>query len=62
MEEILKKVPEQIKEATKLGNIKVEKADKIVVCGMGASGITGDILKDLLKDKIVITNKDYEIP
>jgi len=62
MEEILKRIPAQIREATKLGNIKVAKADKIVVCGMGASGITGDILKDLLKDKIVITNKDYIIP
>lgn len=59
---LLDKVPERIREAGKLGNRKVKKADKIIVCGMGASGISGDILRDLLKDKIVIVNKDYDIP
>ncbi|MFH1332002.1 MAG: bifunctional phosphoglucose/phosphomannose isomerase [archaeon] len=62
MEGLLQNIPEQVREAAKLGNIKVAKADKILVCGMGASGITGDILRDLLKDRIVITNKDYNIP
>jgi len=63
MEDFLEKIPEQIKEAAKLGNRKIKgKIDKIMVCGMGASGITGDILKDLLKDKLVIVNKDYNIP
>jgi len=62
MEGLLQNIPEQVREAAKLGNIKIAKADKILVCGMGASGITGDILRDLLKDKIVITNKDYNIP
>ncbi len=62
MEGLLQNIPEQIREAAKLGSIRVEKADKILVCGMGASGITGNILKDLLKDKLIVVNKDYDIP
>lgn len=63
MEEVLEKVPGQIKEAIRLGNRKITgKVDKIIVCGMGASGICGDILRDLIKDKMVIVNKDYSIP
>lgn len=63
MEKILERIPEHIKEAVKLGNRKITgKIDKIVVCGMGASGICGDILKDLIKNKIVIVVKDYDAP
>lgn len=41
------------------------KAKKIVVCGMGASGISGDILKDFLqknKDVIIESIHDYMLP
>lgn len=41
------------------------KADKVVICGMGASGIVGDIVYDLLKKestKPVFVVKDYHLP
>jgi glucose/mannose-6-phosphate isomerase len=63
MQNLLEKVPKQISEAAKLGRRKIEgKVDKILVCGMGASGISGDILKDVLKKIPVIVIKDYHIP
>ncbi|MFH1210689.1 MAG: bifunctional phosphoglucose/phosphomannose isomerase [archaeon] len=63
MQNLLEKVPKQINEAFKLGNRKIEgKIDKIIVCGMGASGITGDILKDIVKEIPVVVSKDYNIP
>ena len=41
------------------------KADKIVICGMGASGIVGNIIYDLLNkesSKPVFVIKDYHLP
>lgn len=63
MEDLIGKIPGQIREAAKLGDINIKgKVDNIVVCGMGASGICGDITRDLVKDKVVIVNKDYNLP
>ncbi|MBU2634274.1 MAG: bifunctional phosphoglucose/phosphomannose isomerase [Nanoarchaeota archaeon] len=59
MEE-LNKFPEQIKEAIKL-KIKPKHYDKILVCGMGGSGIAGYILRDLL-DIPVFIEQSYNIP
>jgi glucose/mannose-6-phosphate isomerase len=40
--------------------------DNLVITGMGASGIIGDIIKDLFRvyfpNKVVIVNKTYELP
>src|SRR3989344_9669193 len=58
---LLKKFPEQIKEAIKLGNIKPKRYNKILVCGMGGSGVVGYILKDLLKVPVFI-EQSYDIP
>lgn len=60
--EHLKYFPEQIKEGIKLGSsIKPKKYNKILVCGMGGSGISGYILKDLL-DIPVFVSQSYDIP
>lgn len=62
MIEYLNNFPEQIKEGIRLGNsIKPKKYNKVLVCGMGGSGISGYILKDLL-DIPVFISQSYGIP
>ena len=62
---ILAQFPKQIERAIKLGK-KVEfdeEIDKIVVAGMGGSGIGGELLKNYLDLKIpVFVNKGYGLP
>jgi len=59
MIEILESTPEQIVDALKLAkNVKItEPIKKIMVAGMGGSGVSGDILKAYLRDKIDVTVK-----
>ena len=63
------KLPEQIKEAkqivdsTTLGSIY--KIDNIVISGMGASSISGDIVQTLLRDRIdipIFVTRQYDLP
>ena len=51
LEILMKNFPRQIEEASRLGrDIKVRKGlDKILVCGMGGSAISGMVLQDYLK-------------
>jgi len=58
------KFPTYVREGYALGKgFKVKgKVDKIIVCGMGGSGISGDILKDYATNIPVFVNKNYEIP
>ena len=68
MIEIIKKYPEMCLDAVKIAervNIPDYKFDKIIVCGMGGSAIGGDLLKDLLKDRISIpieVSREYHLP
>ena len=68
MLELLKKVPEQYEaslELVKDFKVKLRKVDNVVFCGMGASGVVGDIVKDYLYGEIkvpVIVNKNKDIP
>ena len=39
-----------------------KKYSKVMVCGMGGSGISGEILKALYPEVEIISNKDYTIP
>ena len=44
---------------------KVSQYSNILICGMGGSGISGDLLKSVFQDNIklpIIINKDYGIP
>jgi len=61
--------PQHIKNAIELAekaNIDtLLKIDNIIITGMGASAISGDIINSLLKDKIdvpIYVNRDYELP
>ncbi|MEM2121068.1 MAG: bifunctional phosphoglucose/phosphomannose isomerase [Candidatus Woesearchaeota archaeon] len=65
--ESLEKYSDYILEASKLGNVKIMGSiDKIVVCGVGNSGIVGNLLKNYFEElalKIpVFPVKDFEIP
>jgi glucose/mannose-6-phosphate isomerase len=69
--EVIKNFPDQISEAVKIGkNLKInailkETINDIVISGLGGSAIGGDLIKNLLKDKInipIIVNRDYFLP
>jgi glucose/mannose-6-phosphate isomerase len=68
MLELLEKVPQQYEESLDLVrsfNIKKFKVDNILFCGMGASGVVGDVIKDYLYKELkvpVIVNKNDDIP
>ncbi|MCS7245214.1 MAG: bifunctional phosphoglucose/phosphomannose isomerase [candidate division WOR-3 bacterium] len=64
MIEIIRSIPKQLKESFEFPTYKVEgHIKKIGICGMGGSGIVGDIVKGLIGDKIIIeVVKDYHIP
>lgn len=62
---VIKKLPYQVEAAAELGkDIKVSgEVDKIVVSGMGGSGLPGRLLKSYLSIKIpVVANNDYDLP
>lgn len=61
---VLEAFPEQCKEAIKLARkVKIKgKIANIVVCGMGGSGIGGDLLRPFVKKIPVFVNKNYKIP
>ena len=61
--------PEQIKETKNIVNSVLFdgflKINNIVISGMGASAISGDIVQNLLKDRIdvpVFVNRQYDLP
>jgi len=65
MREIIHSLPDQIRETINLiPNVypKKKKFNKVLICGMGGSGISGEILAALYPGIQIITNKDYTIP
>jgi glucose/mannose-6-phosphate isomerase len=66
MKEIIRSLPKQIKAAVKLvphtRPVKKQRWQRILVCGMGGSGISGDLLRVLYPKCDIVTNKDYTLP
>jgi len=65
MRDIISSMPEQMLAAIQLLPKKKtvkKKYNKVMVCGMGGSGISGEILKALYPGVEIISNKDYAIP
>jgi len=65
----VEKFPEQIKETIDIVNSSnlsnVYKVDHIVISGMGASAISGDIVQNLFRDKIdmpIFVTRQYDLP
>lgn len=65
----LARFPEQIKESLAIAEaterFNFMKIDNIVVAGMGASAISGDIMASLFRDKIdvpLVVNREYDLP
>jgi len=61
---VLDSFPKQCEDAAKIGRkFKIKgKFESIAVCGMGGSGIGGDLLKSLVKDIPVYPIHDYNLP
>jgi len=69
MLDTLVQFPNQIREAVEIAKAsKMEtffKIDNVIITGMGASGISGDIASSLYRDKIdvpIYVNKEYDLP
>ncbi|UCF12428.1 MAG: bifunctional phosphoglucose/phosphomannose isomerase [Thermoplasmatales archaeon] len=69
MLETIAQFPRQIKEAIEIAkNAKIDdfiKIDNVIITGMGASGISGDIVASLFRDKIdvpIYINREYDLP
>lgn len=65
MRAIIYSLPEQISETIRLvpeESFGRKKYDKVLICGMGGSGISGEILSALYLELMIISNKDYNIP
>ncbi len=65
----LARFPEQIKEALVIAEaterLNFIKIDNVVVAGMGASAISGDIMASLFRDKLdvpLVVNREYDLP
>ena len=71
MYNLIKDFPAQVLQAVEIGDKAVLKAKfdhpitNVVICGLGGSGIGGDVLSELLRPEIgvpVIVNKGYTLP
>jgi glucose/mannose-6-phosphate isomerase len=68
MLEKLANFPEQIKESIEIMKAKhldFIRIDNVIITGMGGSGISGDIVKSLFRDKIrvpLFVNKEHDLP
>jgi len=60
----ISKFPDYVTQGYELGkDFKIKgKVNKIIVCGMGGSGISGCLLKDYAHSLPVFVNMDYDIP
>jgi glucose/mannose-6-phosphate isomerase len=65
----LTRFPEQIKEslaiAEAIERFSFLKVDNVVIAGMGASAISGDIMASLFRDKLdvpIVVNREYDLP
>ena len=58
----MKNLASQIKESMGYKVPEFRNYDKIAVCGMGGSGISGYILKDLIDERPVFVFQSYELP
>ena len=69
MLDTIAQLPNQIKESLEIANnVIIEnfiKIDNIIITGMGASGISGDVISHLFRDKIdvpIYVNKEPDLP
>ncbi len=65
MKRIIDSLPQQIREAAHLvpkRRMRRGAIERVLVCGMGGSGISGEILKSLYPRCHIIPNKAYSIP
>ncbi len=64
---VIDKFPEQCEEAIEIGRkfsrkLEIKKPERVYVCGMGGSGIAGDILAGGFPERDIRVSKGYELP
>jgi len=60
---VLEYFPEQIRDAAPLGrNITCADFKNIIMCGIGGSGLPGELVKSIVKDVPITLVKDYTLP
>ncbi len=64
---IAEKFPEQCEEAMEIGKkfakkLEIKKPGRVFVCGMGGSGIAGDMLAGMFPGSDIRVSKGYELP
>lgn len=64
---VIDKFPEQCEEAVEIGRkfakkLETKKPERVFVCGMGGSGIAGDILAGAFPGRDIRVSKEYELP
>lgn len=65
MKQIIRSLPDQIREAVALSPRRKKRSqrfERVLVCGMGGSGISAEILRALYPELNIIPNKNYSIP
>src|ERR1700722_1653109 len=70
MYHLIKEFPQQLLEAVEIGekaklHSKQEGIRNVVICGLGGSGIGGNLVSELLRDELrvpIIVNKGYSLP
>ena len=65
MKHIIRSLPQQIREAAQRApkrRMRKGNLEQVLICGMGGSGISGEILKALYPECHIIPNKAYSIP
>lgn len=64
MREIIYSLPEQIAEAAQnVPDLSFDRHyDRVLICGMGGSGISGELLAAVYPEINIVSSKDYDIP
>ena len=67
MRELIQSFPQQLKASLKSNKIEGPAISNsaisaVIVCGMGGSGIGGELLKPLAKNVDILTHHDYGLP
>ena len=65
MRDIIHGLPDQMSESLArlpMGSLPGRVYDSVLVCGMGGSGISGDILAALYPRVRIVVNRDYDVP
>jgi glucose/mannose-6-phosphate isomerase len=59
---VLENFPNQIRDANTIPIPEIKPFSSLTICGMGGSGLPGEIIKCIIPDKLITNVKNYTIP